>query len=114
MSDGELQQLLDRFWEVAKNTGDRYALVLDLSIAPPMPPRQRQLLTDQMRAAEGELAIDCVGTALVFRSPLMRGLLTAIFWLFKPPYPTRAFASADPARAWLQALLGQSAAQTGD
>ena len=110
VSDAELQALLDRFWEVAK-TQPRYGLVLDLSASAPLDPRQRAMLVEQMQAAEGELATDCAATALIFRSPLMRGLLTATLWLWRPPYRTRTFATAAQGVSWVHSLIGL--AQTG-
>ena len=39
---------------------------------------------------------------MVFESAVVRGVLMAIFWIFKPAYPTKAFKSVEEAIAWAE------------
>ena len=41
-----------------------------------------------------------VGCGLVFQSTVLRGILTAIFWLKKPEYEVRVFADVTEAVVW--------------
>ena len=42
----------------------------------------------------------CAGMGFVFSSPLLRGLLTSMLWLARPPHPVRVFADMDSATRW--------------
>jgi len=46
--------------------------------------------------------IYCAYTAMVFDSPALRGILTAILWASTPPYPIKDFKSREEAIAWAQ------------
>ena len=39
---------------------------------------------------------------MVFDSPALRGILTAILWASTPPYPIKDFKSREEAIAWAQ------------
>ncbi len=41
------------------------------------------------------------GMALVVKTAAGRGVLTAVEWLYPPPFPLKAFATSEEARAWL-------------
>lgn len=45
------------------------------------------------------------GTAVVFDSPLIAGVLTAISWLRPPPHPFKAFTQYDEGMSWLNGLF---------
>jgi hypothetical protein len=47
------------------------------------------------------------GVAFVVRSTFQRGIVTAISWLSRPPYPYAAFDSVDAARDWALAQLAK-------
>ena len=42
---------------------------------------------------------------MVFTSPLLRGVLTAIFWVRKPAYPTGVMGTVEDGVAWSQSML---------
>jgi len=67
--------------------GVRTAVVVDLSEAPHITPRQRRLV-GEWRADVRELTRQiAVGMAMVVTSQTVRGILTAISWFQKEPVP---------------------------
>ena len=83
--------------------GERYALITYSPDAPTMPDaRYRKLVADwanspRVRELSARL---CVGSATVVHSPIMRGALTAILWLWTPPSPHRAVATPQEGVEW--------------
>ncbi|HEX3597591.1 MAG TPA: hypothetical protein VHU80_20925, partial [Polyangiaceae bacterium] len=47
------------------------------------------------------------GSALVVPNAVVRGLVTAVFWLKQPRFPTECFSTYDEAVAWARARLAQ-------
>ena len=86
-------------------------MVIDLRRNAGITPTQRKMLTDDMAAPEhAAVQARCVGVAMVFDSAFLRGILTAIFWVRKPPYPTQVFRTVAEAKTWAKALLAAPAA----
>lgn len=102
ITDDEMQAFLAWYRELVLRRREPFALVLDLRRTSGMTPRQRQMITDGMG---GEESIYCRGTAMVFSSAVLRGILTAIFWIRKPRYPTRVFATVEDAGAFAHGLM---------
>lgn len=87
-----------------------FALVLDLSTTKNMSAKHRKMLTDNMAKHEAEMKQLCRGTGMVFTSAVLRGVLTAIFWVKKPAYPTQVFATREAAFEWCAAQMRERAA----
>lgn len=49
-----------------------------------------------------------VGLVLVTESSVLRGLITAVYWLFSPPFPYVTANSIEEARRWAYHKLGMS------
>lgn len=49
------------------------------------------------------------GVAFIAHNAVQRGVLTAIFWIQKMPWPTKVFGSTEAAHRWLQTLLDGAA-----
>jgi hypothetical protein len=103
ISDEEMQRYIQESRANRMQRREPHVLVLDVRHTERLPPTQRKLLTDSM-SQDGD-ADRCVAMAMVFDSPLLRGVLTAIFWVRKPKYPTRVFTSLPDALAWARATL---------
>lgn len=103
VSDDDLREYLRCFDHDVIGMGEPYGIVLDLRTTKSITPSQRQILTDSM--ASHSDADMCRGTAMVFESRLLRGILTAIFWVRRPAYPTRVFTSTLDAWAWMEELF---------
>lgn len=64
-------------------------------------PQQRRELAGAVLAARRTSQLR--GFALVARSPVVRGALTAVSWLLRSPVPYAAFSTPTEALAWLRA-----------
>lgn len=100
--DDELMSFLDGFDREVRSRQGGYMTVLDLRICKQITPRQRQVMTDHMQSREKDGT--CLGCAMVFESRLLRGILTAMYWVHRPKYPTRVFTKVDEALAWAEQL----------
>jgi hypothetical protein len=62
--------------------------------------RQRAALAyERLGAALGKR---CVAQAIVMDSAIVRGAVTAVFWLQPPPWPIKTFASMEEADRWIR------------
>lgn len=79
--------------------GERHYVVADAtkSIAFSAPHRRR--LADWLEESEPLAKELSIGMAIVIASPIIRGALTAVFWMKKPPMPTKLCATLDEAIA---------------
>ena len=107
VSDEDIINALEEFVDYITNQkkGERYGVVLDLRNTKGITVRQRKMITDNMDGMKDYARLYCAGSAMVFDSPLLRGMLTAIFWITKPPYPTQVFKTLEDADAWIQSSL---------
>ena len=100
VTDAQMQAYLDRFDAEVIRQEEPYGVVLDLRRTKAISPRQRAMLTESMERHDS--AALCQGTAMVFESRLLKAILSAIFWVRKPAYPTRVFTDLDEGCLWVQ------------
>ena len=74
--------------------------MLDLRGTSGLTPRQRKLLAEAQLKRDGFRDCEIVAGAMVMDSHLLRGMLTALFWLKKPNHEVKVFANLDSAIAW--------------
>jgi hypothetical protein len=103
--DDEVVSLLNKYTQIIKEKVEPYALVMDVSKTAKLNLKQRKMLVDQMKANKEFTEKYCKGNALVFKSALLQGILTAMFWIFKPKYETKIFTQVPDAIAWAQSKL---------
>jgi hypothetical protein len=84
--------------------GQRFGLLIDSRAAEGMSPELRVKLIDHMKQ-RAALTSRYLVQAIVLDSLLQRTLFYGINLLFPNPFPSRVFASPEPARAWLLATL---------
>lgn len=87
-----------------KNT-ERFAWVIDLQALRGGSARQRQLLAAHLEKLREYNRKYNVGCALVVPNPIVRGLVTAVFWISPPTFPTRFFATWEEGKAWARQQL---------
>ena len=100
VDDEELEHFLEQYSATIKSRGERYALVLDVSNTEKLNPVQRKKLVNMMERNKAFNEKHCAGCAMVFSSMLLKGILTAIFWIHKPPHPTKVFNVQEDAIEW--------------
>jgi hypothetical protein len=74
---------------------------------PPLPPVQRRAAAAAMKADNERYPGLLRAKAIVVRSTLERGVVTAVSWLAKPDYPFAAFETESAARNWLRAHMSR-------
>ena len=112
VSDAEHEAFIEQLDENALRTRQPYALVMDLRGNGGLSPKQRQRQAD--RVAELRVrGLQCAGVALVFKSPLLRGMLTAILWIAKPEHPVEVFQDLGDALVWAKDQLRAADQQVG-
>ncbi len=75
-------------------------LVIDATECAPTPATQRRLQAQWMKEHADRIRRYTVGVAFVIPSGLIRGMLTAIFWIQPLPSPHEVCATLEQALAW--------------
>jgi hypothetical protein len=101
IEDAAMLAHLDWFDGMRKARAAPFAIVLDLRRSSGLTPRQRKMITDRMNHTDA--VAPCVANALVFESAVLRGVLTALFWIRRPAYPCEVFRTLDDAIGWANA-----------
>ncbi len=98
----ELRLILDK--------GGRYGILFDATTASVPSVSQRRMQADYIRDERDRLTHLCLGAAFVIPSTLIRGSLTAIFWLQPPPFAHTVVSHVAEARRWVEARIAAAAA----
>lgn len=105
MSDADYRAYLDWSRRYIVCVGRPYAMVIDARNVAPTPATQRKILADHMASTREFSSRYCAGVAMIYDSIVMRGVMTAIFWLVSPAYPTAVCATLDEGKDWCHAQL---------
>lgn len=84
------------------------AILTDVSKRQSSSAGNRHVIADFTRRVADVLAVDCRGFAVVVKSELTRGAVTAILWMVSARWPMKVFTSEEQAQAWLQERMGQT------
>ena len=84
-------------------------MLIHMGEHPPLTPVQRAAIAKTMRTCVEAFPGRLRGLALVVRSSIQRGIITAINWVASPPYPIAAFKTEADAEAWLFTVYGRGA-----
>ncbi|HKU36965.1 MAG TPA: STAS/SEC14 domain-containing protein [Polyangiales bacterium] len=103
-SDDELIRFLSELKAVLALPGSK-ACLIDLCEATAGSARQRKLQGEWIREHESLLARDFVAAAIVTDSAVIRGTVTAVFWIRPLPMPTHVAPTLAAAEAWLAPYL---------
>ena len=103
MSDDELVAWLERYRQAlqsARDAGRRTATIVDLRHSEAPTAKQRRLQTDWNRETESLVRVVTLCIAFVVSSRVMRGIMTAIFWVKPPAARYALFESMHDALTW--------------
>jgi hypothetical protein len=78
---------------------------MDLSRVDQVPAQQRAVFAKYLQSMEDFDRRCTKGSALILPNALMRGIATAIFWLYTPCFEHRTFGTCAEGLAWLRELL---------
>jgi len=87
----------------------KHVVVLDASKGQAMNTKHRKQVADWIQANARRLEQARLGLALVSSSAVVRGIVTATYWLSPPPYRYQAFKTMDDAKEWARKLLAGAA-----
>ena len=79
----------------------KFCLLIDALRSEAPSSRVRQRLRDWTRAHEAESARYCAASAVVYASRLLVGVLAALNWMKKPPYPQEPFSELRTGVDWI-------------
>lgn len=83
--------------------GQRVVSVVDMTQGQRIPASQRQIISNWMSANRPLLGAVEVAVAYIVPSAAVRSMLTAVFWVTRPPSPHSAFATREAALTWARA-----------
>ena len=110
LSDEAVMEFVDFHRKLVRSQPTPHVLILDLRDCDRLNNHQRTRLSKVLSSADDDgAASSCAGTALVFSSPMLRGILTATFWVFRPLYPVKVWPDVASAQRWAYTLLAGSA-----
>jgi stage II sporulation SpoAA-like protein len=84
--------------------GERFGLLIDSRGGGGFSPEQRNRLIAHMKA-QSQLTTRLLAQAVVFDNLIQRTLYHGVRLLFPSPFPSKAFAEPEAARAWLESEL---------
>jgi hypothetical protein len=104
ITDDELDGLHGRLREIVERS-EVFAVVHDSRGVSAMTASQRRKSAEFMRQVEPAAVRWCAGAALLLSSPLQRGFLTAVLWLYRPSVAMETFAEPVAAERWAKRRL---------
>ncbi len=104
-TDAEFHDYLARMEQLVIERREINCTILDATAAGNTPAVQRRMQADWLKRNEDLLRQWSAGTAFVITSPIVRGLLTAIFWMSPMAAPHTIVASLDEAEHWAASQL---------
>lgn len=78
-----------------------FVMLIDMGQHPPLSAERRKAVSEAMMSDNARYPGVHRALAIVVRSRFERGIITAISWVAKPPYPFAAFTTVGEAKAWL-------------
>jgi hypothetical protein len=84
-----------------------FAMLFEMGDHPPIGPVRRRAVATRMTKDARRYPGIMLGCALVVRSDVSRGSVTAINWVAKPAYEFVPFAEMREAKAWLRQVIDE-------
>ena len=99
-SDAEVRAFCAARERWAETSVHRCAWIADLSQLRVVSSIQRKIFADHLKRFEPHDEKYNQGSAIVVPNALVRGVVTAVFWISPPKFPNKAFSDVDSAREW--------------
>jgi hypothetical protein len=107
LSDTDLHEGLayvEQLWRECQRVALKSYQVVDLTfIREIAPASQRKYAAEWIRSNDALMKLVSLGGACVTPSSILRGIVTAIMWIYRPPNPTEFFATRE--KAYLHGLV---------
>ncbi len=106
----EIDAHFDEMLQYARRN-EKFVVLVDARQGQSMDARARKRVAQRLEAIaqEGEV----VATAFIASSSLARGVITALNWLFTPPFPSKVFTGSAAGEAWARERLAAAVAAGG-
>jgi hypothetical protein len=106
LNDEGLEVLIERVMSYLRRR-DKFACLIDCrGMTMAHTANQRRRITEWLAEPELQrLSPHAIAMAVLFRSALIRGALTAVNWIKPPPVPVKAFGSVAESAPWLRQRL---------
>ncbi|HSC88484.1 MAG TPA: STAS/SEC14 domain-containing protein [Polyangiaceae bacterium] len=88
---------------------ERHVIIVDATGGKLLKGQHRKALAEWTRQNEAALRRYRAGLALVTSSAVLRGMITAVYWLTPAPFPYQPVSNMDEAWRWAEAQLVQRA-----
>jgi hypothetical protein len=108
VTDAEFDEYLKEITEKTFARPTRSVVIVDATRAVRPNPLQRKRQAEWLKTQEAALKKTNLGTAFVISNALIRGGLTAIFWIAPMPTPTTVVATYAQAEEWAFARLREA------
>lgn len=104
-TDVELSSFIEARNRWARLVQYPVAWLVDLSHMTTATPVQRKTFAEHVKSFEPFDMKYTAGVAAIVPNPLMRGLVTAVYWITPPKFPNRVFARREEGITWLRKQL---------
>jgi hypothetical protein len=104
-SDEELLKSIVAYSRAIGEHLEAHVVCLTISNTASLSLSQRRIIGETWKPGPQNATPGCLGTAMVFESKLISGMLSAIFWISQPKYPTKTFTDMASAEIWITELL---------
>lgn len=105
-TDEDIEAYLRLLEEVLRRR-ERHVLIVDATRGKAMKGTHRQRIAAWNKRNAEALRLYRAGLVLVTDSAMLRGIVTAIYWISAPPFPYLAMSSIERARFWAHEQLEQ-------
>jgi hypothetical protein len=102
----ELEQHFDEIIALGASAVGKLGLVMDMSNAGRTAALHRERGSIGLKRAYAAIGHQVIGVAHVIPEPLARSMMSVVYWLMPPPFPTHMVASVDEGVEWLSGKLG--------
>jgi hypothetical protein len=99
-SDADLVRFIDALEALVAGQRAPFAWVVLADAMLSTSAKQRKLFSEAESRMQAQDRLYCAGTAIVLTSSMVRGVVTAVYWLTPPVYPYTLCANEEQARAW--------------
>jgi hypothetical protein len=113
-TDAEFDAYLDAMATSVLARRERTVTLLDATRSDATPAAQRRRQAEWLKTHDAELRRYSLGTAFVIRSPIVRGVLTAILWIQPMSVPYTVVATRNEGEAWAAEMLSRAGLRLPD
>lgn len=105
VSDAQLIAGLAEFDRLLDSRPGRYVMVMDNRHSAGLTASQRGIIAENNKRNEMRARARSLGAAFVMSSGIVRGIMTAVFWIKKPAVETVVFDDLEEALSWAKGRL---------